>query len=264
MRGVTYLCFMDNTQTPALPRPPLQSEAGAVFYFSYINDQLTEVLSDEKTERKHHAEKMALLATRRTKLEAALEVLQEIPASTDAPPHDLPALPANAAIDEAAPAASNTVAPGEPIVGPRPSSRSSLKKAILAILEQHDTFLTSEDIKNFLSQEHPSEKYAPKRVVDALKDARQPGFGVVGYTAYSGFVLKYLHGLPSFYEDADQQVLKPEYADKLAWRLIELRLDSDKPEPIKPHSTVSEGGLFPSSQGGDLQKQTAPALAEAE
>jgi len=241
--------------TPAANSANLPQEAPAAITvdLQVLHVMLAAVKEDEEKEVLRHAESMALLATRRIKYSTTLSVLAEIYPSVGTAesetienrkqPADLPPAPDHEPLD------TNKNKKPEPdrahVKASVPRKREKhgvLKRALLSIFKQHDTFLTTEDFKKAFQASSALKGYTNKRITDGLKDARRPGQGVIGIQAYSGAFPKFVNGLADFFEDAEGKRPKPEYAEKLRVRLGELGLTLEK----QVAGQAKHGSLFQS------------------
>lgn len=107
--------------------------------------------------------------------------------------------------------------------------RGTLKRAVLKIFAQQDTFLSTEDVVSYLKAEFPKETLDNKQVVDSIRDGRRTG-QLVGHRLRIGVTNRYtyLNGLASFFSsvadssNAKIEEVKSEYQDKFLQRMIDL------------------------------------------
>ena len=223
---------------------PQGSPAAITIDLKVLYAMLDAVKADEAKELLRHEELMAQLATRRLKYSTTLSVLVEMYPSASLNKSNVdetnksdvtsPILTQSHKSHGTEPSgkagdSQSQTQPSTKAGMPRKREKHGvLKRALMDIFEQRNTFLTTEDFKKAFIASPVLKGYSSKRITDGLKDARRPGQGIIGIQAYSGAFPKFINGLSTFFEDAEGKHIKPEYTGKLQERLKELGLTLEK------------------------------------
>jgi hypothetical protein len=118
-------------------------------------------------------------------------------------------------------------------IAKRRRRRGVLRDLVLLAITDRDTFLTTDEVADFIATHHPEAPVERKEISTGLKDYRRSN-RVVAFPAYdSSGNRHFLNGLPEFYLDFSNPEfpeVKPEYISKLRESARRLALTFNKPQ----------------------------------